>query len=37
MISKIRDYAILNTKSFWLHLDMNLLEKRLTDSKKRPF
>jgi shikimate kinase len=36
MNSKIRDYVVLNTKSFWLHLDINLLEKRLTDSKKRP-
>ena len=36
MNKKIRDYAILNTKSFWLNLDMNMLEKRITDSKKRP-
>jgi len=36
MNSKIRDYVVLNTKSFWLHLDINLLEKRLVDSKKRP-
>ena len=36
MNTKIRDYVILNTKSFWLHLDINLLEKRLVNSKKRP-
>ena len=36
MNAKIRDYVILNTKSFWLHLDLNLLEKRLVGSKKRP-
>ena len=36
MNSKIRDYVILNTKSFWLYLDINLLEKRLINSKKRP-
>jgi len=36
MNAKIRDYVILNTKSFWLHLDLSLLEKRLINSKKRP-
>jgi len=36
MNAKIRNYIILNTKSFWLHLDLNLLEKRLVSSKKRP-
>ena len=34
--TKIRDCVISNTKSFWLHLDINLLEKRLVNSKKRP-
>ena len=34
--SKIRECAILYTKSFWLYLDMNLLKKRLVNSKKRP-
>jgi shikimate kinase len=33
---KIRDSVILNTKSFWLNLDINLLEKRLIRSKRRP-
>ena len=36
MNAKIRDYVILNTKSFWLYLDINLLEKRLINSKRRP-
>ena len=36
MNKKIRDCVILDTKSFWLHLDLNLLEKRLVNSKKRP-
>mgnify|MGYP006132758737 FL=1 len=36
MNAKIRDCVILNTKSFWLYLDINLLEKRLVNSKKRP-
>ena len=36
MNAKIKDYVILNTKSFWLHIDINLLEKRLVNSKKRP-
>ena len=34
--AKIRNYVILNTKSFWLHLDIGLLEQRLINSKKRP-
>ena len=36
MNAKIRDSVILDTKSFWLHLDLNLLEKRLLGTKKRP-
>ena len=36
MNTKIRDCVILNTKSFWLYLDINLLEKRLVESKRRP-
>ena len=36
MNTKIRDHVILYTKSFWLHLDATLLEKRLAHSKKRP-
>ena len=36
MNTKIRDCVILNTKSFWLYLDVNLLEKRFVESKKRP-
>ena len=36
MNAKIRNCVILNTKSFWLHLDANLLEKRLVNAKKRP-
>ena len=32
----IRKKIILDKKSFWLHLDLNLLEKRLVNSKKRP-
>jgi len=36
MNAKIRSCVILNTKSFWLHLDTNLLEKRLVNAKKRP-
>ena len=36
MNAKIRDSVILDTKCFWLHLDLNLLEKRLVNSKKRP-
>ena len=34
--AKIRNYVILNTKSFWLHLDISLLEQRLINSKRRP-
>jgi shikimate kinase len=33
---KIRNYAVSNTKSFWLHLSTDLISKRLSDSKKRP-
>jgi len=36
MNAKIRDCVTLNAKSFWLHLDTDLLEKRLVNSKKRP-
>jgi shikimate kinase len=36
MNSKIRDCVTLYSKSFWLYLDINLLEKRLINSKKRP-
>ena len=36
MNAKIRNKVISDTKSFWLHLDINLLEKRLINSKKRP-
>ena len=36
MNAKIRDCIILHGKSFWLNLDLNLLEKRLGNSKKRP-
>ena len=36
MNTKIRDYVTINTKSFWLDLNIDLLEKRLVDSKKRP-
>jgi len=36
MNTKIREYALLNTKSFWLCLNLRLLEKRLVNSKKRP-
>ena len=36
MNTKIRNCVISNTKSFWLHLDMNLLEQRLINSKRRP-
>ena len=32
----IRDHVLLNSKSFWLDLNPNLLEKRLFKSKKRP-
>ena len=33
---KIRKNILLTTKSFWLDLNLRLLEKRLTKSKKRP-
>ena len=36
MNEKIRDYVISYTKSFWLHIDVNQLAKRLDNSKKRP-
>jgi len=36
MNPKIRDYVLLNSKSFWLNLNPDLLEKRLIKSKKRP-
>ena len=36
MNPKIRDCVILNTKSYWLYLDLDLLEKRLINSRKRP-
>ena len=36
MNAKIRDCAIAEGRSFWLNLDLSLLEKRLLNSKKRP-
>jgi len=36
MNKKIRDYIISHTKSFWLNVNINLLAKRLNNSKKRP-
>ena len=36
MNEKIRNHVVLDTKSFWLYLDVKLLEKRLINSKKRP-
>ena len=36
MNTKIKDYVISNTVSFWLDLNTNLLEKRLNTSKQRP-
>ena len=33
---KIRNYAIANTKCFWLNLNIEQLAKRLSSSKKRP-
>tara|TARA_B110000914_G_C15314228_1_gene377122 strand:+ start:45 stop:554 length:510 start_codon:yes stop_codon:yes gene_type:complete len=36
MNSKIRKNIILNSKTFWLDLNIELLEKRLIKSKKRP-
>ena len=36
MNKKIRKGILLNAKSFWLDLDLKLIEKRLIKSKKRP-
>jgi shikimate kinase/shikimate kinase/3-dehydroquinate synthase len=36
MNSKIRKNIILNSKTFWLDLNIELLEKRLIRSKQRP-
>ena len=36
MNDKIRNYVISHTKSFWLNINLNLLAKRLDNSKKRP-
>ena len=36
MNTKIRDCSNLEGKSFWLNLDLDLLEKRLVNSTKRP-
>tara|TARA_B110000914_G_C15400846_1_gene417119 strand:- start:451 stop:960 length:510 start_codon:yes stop_codon:yes gene_type:complete len=36
MNTKIRNITLQNSKSFWLDLDINLLEQRLINSKKRP-
>ena len=36
MNPKIRDCVISNTKSYWLYLNLDLLEKRLINSRKRP-
>ena len=36
MNKKIRNHAILHTKSFWLDLSKSALKKRLNYSKKRP-
>ena len=36
MNKKIRDCVTSYTKSFWLHVSINQLEKRLSGSKKRP-
>ena len=36
MSTKIRNITLQNSKSFWLDLDINLLEQRLINSKKRP-
>ena len=33
---KIRNYAITNTHSFWLNVNIEELAKRLANSKKRP-
>tara|TARA_B110000967_G_scaffold20424_1_gene19041 strand:- start:5468 stop:5977 length:510 start_codon:yes stop_codon:yes gene_type:complete len=34
--TKIRKEILRNTKSFWLDLDLELIEKRLINSQKRP-
>ena len=36
MNSQIKKYVMLNSKSFWLDLNIQLLEKRLIKSKSRP-
>ena len=36
MNPKIRSSILSNSKSFWLDLDTNSIEKRLLKSKKRP-
>ena len=36
MNKKIREYVLSNTKSFWLNINVDLLAKRLGNSKKRP-
>ena len=36
MNKKIREYVLSNTKSFWLDMNVDLLTKRLNNSKKRP-
>ena len=36
MNSKIRKNILVNSESFWLDLDVKLIEKRLMKSKKRP-
>ncbi len=36
MNPSVRNSVLLNSKSFWLDLNLNLLEKRLLKSKKRP-
>ena len=36
MNKKIREYVLSNTKSFWLNINVDLLAKRLSNSKKRP-
>ena len=34
--SKIRNEILLNAKSFWLDVDLDVIEARLIASKKRP-
>ena len=36
MNKKIREHVLSNTKSFWLNINLDLLTKRLDNSKKRP-